>query len=140
MNIDGVSTGIVLDHIHAGRSLQIYQLLELSKLDCSVAVIQNARSEKYGRKDIIKIDQIIDLDFNVLGYVDPNITVNFVKDGKMVEKRHMALPSELVNVLQCKNPRCITSIEHGISQRFRLIDPAKRIYCCEYCDTEHVEK
>jgi aspartate carbamoyltransferase regulatory subunit len=140
MNIDGVSTGIVLDHIHAGRSLQIYQLLELDKLDCSVAVIQNARSAKYGRKDIIKIDQIIDLDFNVLGYVDPNITVNFVKDGKMVEKRHMALPEELVNVLWCKNPRCITSIEHGIPQRFRLVDPSKRIYCCEYCDTEHAEK
>lgn len=95
MNIDGVSTGIVLDHIQAGKSLLIYQLLELENLDCSVAVIQNARSGKYGKKDIIKIDQLIDLDFDVLGYVDPNITVNIVKDGKMVDKKHMALPERL---------------------------------------------
>ena len=139
-NIDGVSTGIVLDHIQAGKSLLIYQLLELENLDCSVAVIQNARSGKYGKKDIIKIDQLIDLDFDVLGYVDPNITVNIVKDGKMVDKKHMALPERLTNVIQCKNPRCITSIERGVPQRFRLADPERRVYRCEYCDTEHVAK
>ncbi len=140
MNIDGVSTGIVLDHIQAGKSLLIYQLLDLEELDCSVAVIQNARSAKYGKKDIIKIDKLIDLDFNVLGYVDPNITVNIVKEGKMVDKKHMELPERLVNVIKCKNPRCITSIERGVPQRFRLADPDKRVYRCEYCDTEHAEK
>ena len=140
MNIDGVSTGIVLDHIQAGKSLLIYQLLELENLDCSVAVIQNARSGKYGKKDIIKIDQLIDLDFDVLGYVDPNITVNIVKDGKMVDKKHMALPERLTNVIQCKNPRCITSIERGVPQRFRLADSERRVYRCEYGDTEHAAK
>ena len=103
-------------------------------------MIQNARSGKYGKKDIIKIDQLIDLDFDVLGYVDPNITVNIVKDGKMVDKKHMALPERLTNVIQCKNPRCITSIERGVPQRFRLADPERRVYRCEYCDTEHAAK
>ena len=140
MNIDGVSTGIVLDHIQAGKSLLIYQLLELEDLECSVAVIQNARSAKYGKKDIIKIDKLIDLDFNVLGYVDPNITVNIVKDGKMVDKKHMALPERLVNVIKCKNPRCITSVEKCVPQHFRLADAERRIYRGEYCDTAHVEK
>ena len=134
MNIDGVSTGIVLDHIQAGKSLLIYQLLELENLDCSVAVIQNARSGKYGKKDIIKIDQLIDLDFDVLGYVDPNITVNIVKDGKMVDKKHMALPERLTNVIQCKNPRCITSIEQELPHIFLLTDEAKEIYRSKYCE------
>jgi len=139
MNIDGVTTGIVLDHIQAGKSMTIYNLLGLDKLDCSVAVIQNVRSEKYGKKDVIKIDCIIDLDFDVLGYIDPHITVNIVRDGKLEKKSHLALPKELVNVIQCKNPRCITSTEHSIDQRFRLMDEETRTYRCEYCDTTHVE-
>ena len=137
MNIDGVNTGIVLDHINAGKSMTIYNLLRLDKLDCSVAIIQNAKSVKYGHKDIIKIDKIIDLDFDMLGYVDPNITVNIVKDGKLFEKKHLQLPDHLVNVISCKNPRCITSTERGIPQRFRLDDKEKRVYRCEYCDTEY---
>lgn len=139
MNVDGVSTGIVLDHIHAGKSMTIYQLLHLDQLDCSVAIIQNARSGKYGKKDIIKIDQLIDLDFDILGYVDPNITVNLVKDGKLVEKTHMALPKKLENVIRCRNPRCITSVEHSIPQLFRLADPSRKIYRCEYCDAAHAD-
>ena len=134
MNIDGVSTGIVLDHINAGRSMIIYRLLGLEKMNCSVAVIQNVKSEKYGRKDIIKIDQIIDLDFDAIGFVDPNITVNIVKDGKLEKKTHVSLPETLVDVLHCKNPRCITTIEAELPQKFRLVDPEKRLYRCIYCD------
>ena len=130
MNIDGVTTGIVLDHIDAGKSLAIYNLLRLDKLDCSIAIIQNAKSGKYGKKDIIKIDQIIDLDFDLIGFVDPNITVNIIK-------KHMKLPERLTNVIQCKNPRCITSTERGIEHRFRLDDAENHIYRCEYCDTVH---
>lgn len=137
MNIDGVSTGIVLDHIHAGKSLTIYNLLKLYKLDCSVAIIQNAKSGKYGKKDIIKIDQIIDLDFDLIGYVDPNITVNIIKDNKLYEKKHMRLPKRLTNVIECKNPRCITSIEKNVPQMFKLVDEENQIYRCEYCDTTH---
>ncbi len=140
MNIDGVNTGIVLDHIHAGKSMKIYELLGLDKLDCPVAVIQNADSKKYGKKDIIKIDSIIDLDFDLLGYVDPNITVNIIRDKKLVKKAHMELPKELVNVIKCNNPRCITSTEHGVEHRFVLSDPDKRIYRCKYCDIDHKEK
>ena len=137
MNIDGVKTGIVLDHIKAGKSMQIYELLRLDKLDNCVAVIQNATSSKYGRKDIIKIDELIDLDFDVLGYVDSNITVNIVKDGKLAEKKHLELPETLTNVIKCKNPRCITSVEQEIVHKFKLVDKEKKIYRCAYCDAEH---
>lgn len=136
MNIDGVKTGIVLDHIQAGKSMQIYKLLKLDKLDNCVAIIQNASSEKYGKKDIIKIDQLMDLDFDVLGYVDSNITVNIVKDGKLHEKKHLTLPETLTNVIQCKNPRCITSVEQEIVHKFKLVDKDKKIYRCAYCDAE----
>ena len=112
MNIDGVTTGIVLDHIDAGKSLAIYNLLRLDKLDCSIAIIQNAKSGKYGKKDIIK-------------------------DSKLHSKKHMKLPERLTNVIQCKNPRCITSTERGIEHRFRLDDAENHIYRCEYCDTVH---
>ena len=122
MNIDGVKTGIVLDHIKAGKSMQIYELLGLDKINNCVAIIQNADSAKYGKKDIIKIDQIIDLDFDVLGYVDSNITVNIVKDGKLERKHHMELPQTLKNVVKCKNPRCITSVEQEIVHTFKLVD------------------
>lgn len=137
MNIDGVSTGIVLDHIKAGESMRIYKLLKLNKIDNCVAIIQNATSEKYGKKDIIKIDQLIDLDFDVLGYIDSNITVNIVKDGKLAEKKHLTLPETLTNVIQCKNPRCITSVEQEIVHTFKLVDREKKIYRCAYCDAEN---
>ncbi|SCJ46932.1 Aspartate carbamoyltransferase regulatory chain [uncultured Eubacterium sp.] len=139
MNIDGVSTGIVLDHIKAGKSMQIYELLKLEKLNNCVAVIQNADSSKYGKKDIIKIDQLIDLDLDVLGYIDSNITVNIVKDGKLFEKKRLELPATLTNVIKCKNPRCITSIEQEITQKFKLVDKDKKVYRCAYCDAEHKE-
>ena len=139
MNIDGVSTGIVLDHIKAGKSMQIYELLKLEKLNNCVAVIQNADSSKYGKKDIIKIDQLIDLDLDVLGYIDSNITVNIVKDGKLFEKKRLELPETLTNVIKCKNPRCITSIEQEITQKFKLVDKDKKVYRCAYCDAEHKE-
>ena len=137
MNIDGVKTGIVLDHIKAGKSMQIYELLGLDKINNCVAIIQNADSAKYGKKDIIKIDQIIDLDFDVLGYIDSNITVNIVKDGKLERKHHMELPQTLKNVVKCKNPRCITSVEQEIVHTFKLVDKKNKIYRCIYCDTEH---
>ncbi|MCI5686973.1 aspartate carbamoyltransferase regulatory subunit [Anaerovoracaceae bacterium 41-7] len=136
MNIDGVSTGIVLDHIKAGKSMQIYELLRLDKINNCVAIIQNADSSKYGKKDIIKIDQLIDLDFDVLGYVDDNITVNIVKDGKLFEKKHLELPETLTDVIKCKNPRCITSIEQEIVHKFKLVDKEKQVYRCVYCDAE----
>ena len=140
MNIDGVKTGIVLDHIKAGKSMQIYELLGLDKINNCVAIIQNADSAKYGKKDIIKIDQIIDLDFDVLGYVDSNITVNIVKDGKLERKHHMELPQTLKNVVKCKNPRCITSVEQGILHTFKLVDRENKVYRCIYCDAEHKVK
>ena len=136
MNIDGVSTAIVLDHIKAGKSMQIYELLRLDKINNCVAIIQNADSSKYGKKDIIKIDQLIDLDFDVLGYVDDNITVNIVKDGKLFEKKHLELPETLTDVIKCKNPRCITSIEQEIVHKFKLVDKEKQVYRCVYCDAE----
>ena len=140
MNIDGVNTGIVLDHIKAGKSMQIYELLGLDKINNCVAIIQNADSDKYGKKDIIKIDQIIDLDFDVLGYVDSNITVNIVKDGKLERKHHMELPQTLKNVVKCKNPRCITSVEQEIVHTFKLVDRENKVYRCIYCDAEHKVK
>ena len=137
MNIDGVTTGIVLDHIQAGKSMEIYKLLELDQLECSVAIIQNAVSTKYGRKDIIKIDEQIELDFDALGYIDPNITVNLVKDGKLEKKEHLELPQILTNVLTCKNPRCITAAEPALEQIFCLADEGSRkTYRCFYCDSE----
>lgn len=140
MNIDGVKTGIVLDHIKAGKSMTVYKLLRLDKINNTVAIIQNATSEKYGKKDIIKIDQLIDLDMDVLGYIDSNITVNIVEDGKLVEKKHLELPEKLDDVIICKNPRCITSVEQEIVHSFRLTDREKKIYRCVYCDAEHKVK
>lgn len=139
MNIDGVNNGIVIDHIEAGKGIKIYEQLQLNKLDCSVAIIQNVASEKYGKKDIIKVDQDIPLDFDVLGYMDPHITVNHVKDGKLASKVHLELPETLTNVIRCKNPRCITSVEQEIRHIFKLVDREKKIYRCAYCDVEHKE-
>lgn len=139
MNIDGVNTGLVLDHIQAGKSMKIYELMGLDKLDCCVAIIQNADSEKYGKKDIIKVDGNIDLDFDILGYIDSNITVNIVEEGKLTKKVHLDLPDTLTNVVRCKNPRCITSIEQEIPHRFKLVDKEKKVYRCIYCDAEYSE-
>ena len=140
MNIDGVKTGIVLDHIKAGKSMEIYKHLKLDKIDNTVAIIKNASSEKYGKKDIIKIDELIELDLDVLGYIDSNITVNIVKDGKLIEKKHLELPETLENVITCKNPRCITSIEQEIVHTFKLVNREKKVYRCAYCDAEYKEK
>ena len=139
MNIDGVKTGVVLDHIKAGKSMQIYKLLGLGKLDCCVAIIQNADSEKYGKKDIIKVDGNISLDFDILGYIDSNITVNIVKNGELEKKVHLDLPERLSDVIKCKNPRCITSIEQEIPHKFKLVDRKKKVYRCIYCDAEFTE-
>lgn len=137
MNIDSIQNGIVLDHIQAGASMEIYRLLGLDKLDCSVAIIKNVKSNKQGRKDIIKIDEPIELDLEVLGYVDPNITVNMIRDGVRVEKKNLKLPRRLKNILRCKNPRCITTAEPQLPAEFLLCDPEKRIYRCAYCESEY---
>ena len=137
MNIDSIQNGIVLDHIQAGASMEIYRLLGLDKLDCSVAIIKNVKSSKQGRKDIIKIDEPIELDLEVLGYVDPNITVNVIRDGVRVEKKNLQLPERLRNILRCKNPRCITTAEPQLPSEFLLCDPEKRTYRCAYCENEY---
>lgn len=136
MNIDSITNGIVLDHIKAGKSMQIYQDLELDKLDCSVAIIKNVKSNKLGRKDIIKIDQDYSINLDVLGYIDPDITVSLIKDGKTVEKKKVELPEKLVNIIFCKNPRCITTTEQGIDHIFKLVNREKRTYRCIYCEEE----
>ena len=136
MIIDAISNGIVIDHISAGKAMELYNILGLDKLDCSVALLKNVSSGKLGRKDIIKIDQVLDLDWDVIGYVDPGITVNIIKDGQRVEKRQLKLPERIRGVLKGKNPRCITSVEQELPQEFLLTDPAKRVYRCIYCETE----
>ena len=136
MNIDSVQNGIVLDHIKAGACMEIYKYLKLDQLDCQVAIIKNAKSSKMGKKDIIKIDSPIDLDLDVLGYIDPDITVDIIKDGHLVEKKHLALPKKLGNVIHCKNPRCITTAETQLDAIFLLSDPEKRTYRCAYCEAE----
>ena len=135
MNIDSIKNGIVLDHIKAGKSMQIYKYLGLDDMDCSVAIIKNAHSNKMGKKDIIKIDDTLNLNLDVLGYIDPDITVCYIKDSKIVEKRHLELPSRLVNVIRCKNPRCITSQDTDLDQIFRLTDPEQGVYRCAYCES-----
>ena len=139
MNIDSIENGIVIDHIQSKKGMEIYKALELDKLDCSVAIITNARSNKMGRKDIIKINKSIDLNLDILGYIDPNITINIIKNDKIIEKYHVKLPKEIVNIIKCKNPRCITSIEQELDNVFILTDKEKRIYRCKYCDTIHDE-
>lgn len=135
MNVDSIKDGIVIDHIIAGKAMQIYEMLGLDKLESSVAVIMNVPSSKMGKKDIIKIDQNIEIDLNVLGYVSPNITVDIVKNGKVTGKKHIELPEELTDIIVCKNPRCITSTEQEINHIFRLTDREKGVYRCIYCDT-----
>lgn len=136
MNIDSINNGIVIDHITAGKSMELYKLLGLNALDCPIALIKNVNSKKMGRKDIIKIDSDINIDTDVLGYVDPGVTVNIIKNGERVEKRHVELPDRLVNVIKCKNPRCITTTEQELTHIFKLTDKVGKIYRCYYCETK----
>ena len=136
MTVDEIKNGIVLDHITAGKGMKIYNLLGLDKLDCSVALIRNADSGKMGKKDIIKIDADIELNTDIIGYVDPDITVNVIKDGKNVEKKTIELPEKLTNVITCKNPRCISVTEQELPQVFTLADRENRVYRCLYCETK----
>ena len=136
MIIDAIKNGIVIDHIAAGKAMELYGILGLGKLDCTVAILKNVVSGKLGRKDIIKIDRVLDLDWDVIGYVDPNITVNIIRDGERVEKRLLKLPETITGVIRCKNPRCITSVEQELPQVFKLTDRAGRVYRCMYCETQ----
>ncbi|MBO5065238.1 MAG: aspartate carbamoyltransferase regulatory subunit [Clostridia bacterium] len=136
MNIDSITNGFVIDHITAGRSMRIYDLLGLDNLDCSVAIIKNVSSKKLGKKDIIKIDADIDLDFDVIGYVDPGITINVIRNCERVQKLSVELPEKLVNVIKCKNPRCITTTEQEINHIFKLTDRENGVYRCLYCETK----
>ena len=140
MNVNGVHNGIVLDHIKAGTAMTIYNLLQLDKLNCCVAIIQNVDSKKYGKKDIIKIDTELDFVIDMLGYIDSNITVNIVKNDERVKKLHLQLPETLTNVIQCKNPRCITSVEQEIKHMFKLVNVDKKAYRCIYCDAIYNSK
>jgi aspartate carbamoyltransferase regulatory subunit len=138
LNVGQLKEGVVLDHIQAGKSMAIYKYLKLDRMDCCVAIIKNARSNKMGKKDIIKIEcPIDDLDLHVLGFIDHNITVNIIKDGKIVEKKVLELPKELTNIIRCKNPRCITSIEQGLNHVFFLSDPENEVYRCRYCEEKY---
>lgn len=136
MNIDSIRNGIVIDHIKAGQGMTLLHLLNLESLDSPIAIIKNASSSKMGKKDIIKVDANFDLDLDVLGYVDPNVTINIIQDGTRVKKIHPQLPEKLTNVIRCKNPRCITSVEQGIQHVFKLTDKDARIYRCIYCESK----
>lgn len=134
MNIDSIKNGYVIDHIKSGRGMQVYNQLRLNELDCQVAIITNAKSQKSGTKDIIKIDKNIPIDLDVLGFIDHNITVNVVKDDNIIEKRKLSLPEKIVNVARCNNPRCITSVEKDLDQIFILTDKENEVYRCKYCE------
>ena len=136
MNIDSINNGFVIDHITAGRGMKLYELLNLDKLDCSVAIIKNVSSKKLGKKDIIKVDADIEINLDVIGYVDPGVTVNVIKGGKLTEKKTIAMPEMLKNVIKCKNPRCIVTTEQEIDHIFELVDESTRTYRCIYCDSQ----
>ena len=136
MKVDSIHNGVVIDHISAGRGMELYELLGLSELDCSIALIKNVQSKKMGKKDIIKIDADIELNFDVIGYVDPGATVNVIKDGVLVQKMAISMPETLTNVIKCKNPRCISSCEQELDHVFRLTDAERGIYRCIYCETQ----
>lgn len=141
LNVGQIEEGFVLDHIDAGKSLSIYRDLNLDKLDCTVAIIKNARSNKMGKKDILKVECDIDmLDLDILGFIDHNITVNVIKDGVIVEKKDLHLPKQITNVIKCKNPRCITSIEQELKHIFVLADEEKELYRCKYCEEAYSRK
>ncbi len=141
LNVGRIAEGFVLDHIQAGKSMEIYKYLNLGKLDCTVEIIKNARSAKMGKKDIMKIECPIDyIDLEVLGFIDHNITVNIVKDEEIVEKMALTLPKEIRNIIRCRNPRCITSIEQELEQVFLLTNEEKEIYRCKYCEEKYKKK
>ena len=141
LNISGIQEGFVLDHIQAGMSLQIYHDLKLDQLDCTVAIIKNAKSNKMGKKDILKVECPVEaLDLDILGFIDHNITVNVIKDNQIIEKRALKLPKQVVNVITCKNPRCISSIEQGLDQIFVLSDEENEVYRCKYCEEKYTGK
>lgn len=140
LNISGIENGYVIDHIQAGKSMEIYKYLNLDKLDCQIAIIKNASSSKMTKKDIIKIQGEIGLDLNILGFIDNNITINVIKGGHIVEKKNLTLPEKVTNVISCKNPRCITSVEQELAQVFRLTDPETKTYRCIYCEEKYAHK
>ena len=140
MNIDSIQNGIVIDHITAGRGMRLYELLGLDSLDCSVAIIKNVTSKKMGKKDIIKIDADVDINMDVIGFVDPQATVNIIKNGERADKRCIDMPLELTNVIRCMNPRCITTTEQELDHVFRLTDRENKIYRCIYCETKAERK
>ena len=138
LTVGRISEGFVLDHIEAGKSMEIYKYLHLDKLDCCVAIIKNAKSNKMGKKDIMKIECPIDfMDLDILGFIDHNITVNIIKNGEIVEKKRLSLPKQVTNIIKCKNPRCITSIEQGLKQVFVLADEENQVYRCKYCEEKY---
>ncbi len=138
LNVGALNEGFVLDHIEAGKAMDLYRYLKLDKMDCCVAIIKNARSSKMGRKDIIKVEcPIDDLKLDIIGYIDHNITVNIIKDGNIVEKKKLTLPRQLINIIHCKNPRCITSIEQEIDHVFFLADEENEVYRCRYCEEKY---
>ena len=136
MNIDSIQNGFVIDHIPAGKGMTLYELLGLDKLDCSIALIKNVGSEKMGKKDIIKIDAAINIDFDIIGFIAPEVTVNIIRGGEIVEKKKLELPLQLTGVITCKNPRCITTTEQEIVHRFKLTDRENRVYRCIYCESK----
>ena len=141
LNVSSIEEGFVLDHIQAGKSMDIYKYLRLDKLDCTVAIIKNARSNKMGKKDIMKIECPIDvIDLDILGFIDHNITVNIIQKNKIVEKMELSLPKQIVNLIRSKNPRCITSVEQGLDHVFVLTDPEKEEYRCKYCEQRYKKK
>ena len=135
MIINPISNGIVIDHITAGKGMTLYTLLNLAQLDCSVAIIKNADSVKMGKKDIIKIDRVIDLNFDAVAYIDPDVTINIIRDGQLVKRKHLDIPERVEGVIRCTNPRCITSTEQELPHIFKLTDREKRIYRCIYCES-----
>ncbi len=136
MNIDSIQNGVVIDHITAGLGMKLYELLDLASLDASIALIKNVGSKKMGKKDIIKIDADIDLNLDVIGFVDPDATINIIKNGVLVEKCSIGMPYTLINVIKCKNPRCITSCEQELDHIFKLTDKENKVYRCIYCETK----
>lgn len=136
MKVDSIRNGVVIDHITPGRGMQIYHFLGLDKLDCPIAIIMNAASRRMGKKDIIKVDIDLPLSLDALGYIDPDVTVNMIEDGALTRKYHPGLPPELVDIVKCKNPRCITTTEQELPHIFRLTDKEKRVYRCIYCEAQ----
>ncbi len=136
MLVNPINNGIVLDHITAGNALKIYDILKLDELDCQVAIIRNCQSVKMGKKDILKINEIIDINFDILAYLDPGITVNFIKDSKIIDRLHLELPEKIEDVIKCKNPRCITSVEQELPHIFKLTDKENSVYRCIYCESK----